>query len=71
MFLEMRQADVANAVGVSVERLSRAERGILVLDDVELESVESFLRERLDAEFKLMAASRNGHKAETILALGN
>lgn len=51
MFLELRQVDVAAASGISISRLSQAERGLIVLNRVEQASLECFLRERLREEF--------------------
>jgi len=51
MFLELRQVDVAAASGISVGRLSLAERGLTVLNRVEQASLELFLRARLQEEF--------------------
>ncbi len=51
MFLELRQADVANATGLTIQRLSMAERGMAVLNRVEQASLELFLRARLREEF--------------------
>lgn len=56
MFLELRQADVAAATGMSVCRLSQAERGLVVLNRVEQASLETFLRDRLREEFAQMPA---------------
>jgi transcriptional regulator with XRE-family HTH domain len=66
LFLELRQADVASVTGVSVERLSRAERGLLVLNDVERASLERFLKARLQAEFEQAPSG-----AEVFMEAGN
>jgi transcriptional regulator with XRE-family HTH domain len=50
LFLELRQADVASAAGISIGRLSQAERGMVVLNRVEQASLELFLRARLQDE---------------------
>lgn len=54
MFLELRQVDVAAATGISICRLSQAERGMAVLNRVEQASLELFLRARLQDEFARM-----------------
>jgi len=51
MFLELRQVDVAAASGISISRLSQAERGLTVLNWVERASLECFLGARLREEF--------------------
>ena len=51
MFLEFRQVDVAAASGISICRLSQAERGLIVLNRVEQASLECSLRARLREEF--------------------
>lgn len=55
MFLELRQADVAAASGITICRLSQAERGMAVLNRVEQASLELFLRARLREEFVRMS----------------
>lgn len=60
LFLELRQADVANATGITVQRLSLAERGMISLDRVEMSSLENFLRSRLKAELEQTAGNRKG-----------
>jgi len=51
MYLELRQLDVAAASGISISRLSQAERGLTVLNRVEQASLECFLRACLREEF--------------------
>ena len=51
-FLELRLVDLSNATGISVYRLSLAERGLAPLHPTELVAVESFLRERLDCSLE-------------------
>jgi hypothetical protein len=55
MFLELRQVDVAAASGISICRLSQAERGLAVLYRVEQASLELFLKTRLREEFARMS----------------
>jgi hypothetical protein len=62
MFLELRQIDVAAACGISTCRLSQAERGLVVLNQVEQASLEIFLRHRLREEFARMSA-KSGRSA--------
>lgn len=47
-FLGLSQLDVSLAAGVSVQRLSLAERGLMTLDPPEFYSVKNFLTERFE-----------------------
>ena len=57
LFLELRQADVANATGLTIQRLSLAERGMVTLSRAETASLESFLKVQLEAEFERMTSA--------------
>jgi hypothetical protein len=72
MFLELRQADVANATGLTIQRLSMAERGMAVLNRVEQASLELFLRARLREEFAQMSGllSRSNDSSDSAPAPG-
>jgi hypothetical protein len=47
-FLGLSQLDVSLAAGVSVQRLSLAERGLMTLDPPEFYSVKNLLTERFE-----------------------
>jgi len=47
-FLGLSQLDVSLAAGVSVQRLSLAERGRMILDPPEFYSIKNFLAERFE-----------------------
>jgi transcriptional regulator with XRE-family HTH domain len=64
MYLELRQADVANATGITIQRLSLAERGMVTLNRVELASLEDFLRSQLEAEFERMGGKGKSPRAQ-------
>lgn len=49
-FLGLRQIDVERATGVSVSRLSAAERGMLTLTETEQRLVSAYLADRLRIE---------------------
>lgn len=48
--MELRLVDVQRATGVSVEKISLAERGLRRLTAVERRAVEDFLRARIRSE---------------------
>lgn len=50
--LELRQIDIQHATGVSAQRLSQAERGLVQLSDLEKQAIEMFLRARLTSELR-------------------
>jgi transcriptional regulator with XRE-family HTH domain len=50
--LELRQIDVQRATGISADRISQAERGLVQLTDRERRSIENFLRARLRSEIE-------------------
>jgi transcriptional regulator with XRE-family HTH domain len=48
-FVEARQVDVSRATGISLQRLSDAERGLASLDAGEIAAIEDFLKARARA----------------------
>ena len=65
LFLELRQIDVAAASGLSICRLSQAERGIVTLNRVEKASLELFLKTRLEVEFARVSRKKKRLGLET------
>jgi hypothetical protein len=51
--LFLRQIDVENATGISVHRLSAAERGPVTLSEAEYRIVAEFLQDRLKSHTQL------------------
>jgi transcriptional regulator with XRE-family HTH domain len=64
LFLELRQVDVAAASGISISRLSQAERGLIVLNQIEQSSLELYLNDRLREEFALRLERKSGREAQ-------